>query len=51
LEFPQLILSAISIFLHLGTQVISIDTIISYAGSMDIGLVEAKVLPSYKYLQ
>src|SRR5665648_472698 len=46
-QFPQLILGAIAIFLHLGTQVISIDTIISYAGSMDIGLIEAKVFPSY----
>lgn len=46
-QFPHLILGAIAIFLHLGTQVISIDTIISYAGSMNIGLLEAKVFPSY----
>lgn len=46
-HFPQLILGAVAIFLHLGTQVISIDTIISYAASMDIGLLEAKVFPSY----
>jgi glucose/galactose transporter len=46
-QFPHLILGAVAIFLHLGTQVISIDTIISYAGSMNIGLLEAKVFPSY----
>ena len=46
-HFPHLILGAIAIFLHLGTQVISIDTIISYAGSMNIGLLEAKIFPSY----
>jgi FHS family L-fucose permease-like MFS transporter len=46
-QFPHLILGAIGIFLHVGTQVISIDTIISYAGSMNIGLLEAKVFPSY----
>lgn len=46
-QFPHLILGAIAIFLHLGTQIISIDTIISYAGTMNIGLVEAKVFPAY----
>jgi glucose/galactose transporter len=46
-QFPHLILGAIAIFLHIGTQVISIDTIISYAGSMNISLLEAKVFPSY----
>src|SRR5665213_3405070 len=37
-QFPHLILGAVAIFIHIGTQVISIDTIISYAGSMNIGL-------------
>jgi glucose/galactose transporter len=46
-QFPHLILGAIAIFLHIGTQVLSIDTIISYAGSMNIGLLKAKVFPSY----
>ncbi|ERJ59676.1 sugar MFS transporter [Sphingobacterium paucimobilis] len=46
-QFPHLILGAIAIFLHVGTQIISIDTIIGYAGSMDIDLLEAKVFPSY----
>jgi FHS family L-fucose permease-like MFS transporter len=47
LEFPHLILGALAIFVHVGTQVVSIDTIIGYARSMDINLVEAKVFPSY----
>lgn len=47
LQFPQLILGAIAIFLHIGTQIISIDTIISYAGSMNMDLLEAKLFPAY----
>ncbi|MBN8859528.1 MAG: sugar MFS transporter [Sphingobacteriales bacterium] len=46
-QFPHLVLGAIAIFLHVGTQVISIDTIIGYAGSMNIDLLEARVFPSY----
>ena len=46
-EFPHLILGAIGIFLHVGTQVIAIDTIIGYANSMNISLMEAKSFPSY----
>ena len=46
-QFPHLILGALAIFLHVGTQVIAIDTIIGYAGSMHISLMEAKVFPSY----
>lgn len=47
LHFPHLILGAVAIFLHVGTQVIAIDTIIGYANSMGIQLMEAKVFPSY----
>lgn len=46
-QFPHLILGAVAIFLHVGTQVIAIDTIIGYANSMHIPLMEAKVFPSY----
>lgn len=46
-QFPYLILGAIAIFIHVGTQVIAIDTIIGYANSMNIPLMEAKVFPSY----
>lgn len=47
LQFPHLVLGAIAIFLHVGTQVIAIDTIIPYAGSMQIDLLEAKTFPGY----
>jgi len=47
LQFPHLVLGALAIFLHVGTQVLAIDTIIGYAGSMNIPLLEAKVFPSY----
>ncbi|HHT29715.1 sugar MFS transporter [Petrimonas mucosa] len=47
IDFPYLVLGAIAIFLHVGTQVVAIDTIINYAGSMGIGLLDAKVFPSY----
>jgi FHS family L-fucose permease-like MFS transporter len=46
-QFPHLIFGAIAIFLHVGTQVISIDTVISYAGTMNLNLIEAKRFPSY----
>lgn len=46
-QFPHTVLGALAIFLHVGTQVIAIDTIIGYAGSMHIQLMEAKVFPSY----
>jgi MFS transporter, FHS family, L-fucose permease len=47
LDFPHLMLGAVAIFLHVGTQVIAIDTVIGYADSMNIDLLEAKVFPSY----
>lgn len=45
--FPYLVLGALAIFFHVGTQVIAIDTIINYADSMGIDLLEAKAFPSY----
>lgn len=47
MQFPHLVLGAIAIFLHVGTQVISIDTVISYAATMNLNLIEAKIFPSY----
>lgn len=47
LQFPHLVLGAVAIFLHVGTQVVAIDTIIGYATSMNLNLLEAKVFPSY----
>ncbi len=46
-QFPHLILGALAIFLHVGTQILAIDTVIGYADSMGISLIEAKVFPSY----
>jgi MFS transporter, FHS family, L-fucose permease len=47
LQFPHLILGAFAIFLHVGTQVIAIDTVIPYANSFGISLMDAKVFPSF----
>src|SRR5690606_35248909 len=47
LQFPHLVLGAVAIFIHVGAQIISIDTIISYAGSMGVSLIDAKWFPSY----
>ena len=46
-DFPYLILGALAIFFHVGTQVIAIDTIINYANFMGMDLLEAKAFPSY----
>lgn len=46
-QFPHLVLGAVAIFMHVGTQVVAIDTIIGYAGSMGITLLTAKAFPSY----
>jgi len=47
LQFPHLVLGAVAIFVHVGTQVVAVDTVIGYAHSMNINLLEAKVFPSY----
>jgi len=46
-QFPHLILGALAIFFHVGSQIIAIDTIIGYAQSMGLTLLEAKTFPSY----
>lgn len=46
-QFPYLILGGLAIFLHVGSQVIGINTIIGYAQYMNLPLLEAKVFPSY----
>ena len=43
LQFPYLVLGFVAIFTHVGTQVIAITTIIRYAQSMGLNLLEAKV--------
>ena len=47
IQFPHLILGAIAIFLHVGSQVTGINTVIGYAQSLGVPLLEAKVFPSY----
>ena len=46
-SYPYLVLGALAIFFHVGSQVIAIDTIINYADSMGVDMLEAKVFPSY----
>ena len=46
-QYPYLILGALAIFFHVGSQVIAIDTIIGYAKTMGLNLLEAKTFPSY----
>jgi glucose/galactose transporter len=47
LHFPYLILGAVGIFLHVGSQVVGINTIIGYAQYLNLPLLESKVFPSY----
>ena len=47
LEFPHLVLGAVAIFFHVGSQVIAVDSIINYASSMGMPFLEAKIFPSY----
>lgn len=47
INYPNLILGAVAIFLHVGTQVIAVDTIINYGVANGMTLWQAKVLPSY----
>jgi len=46
-QFPYLVLGALAILTHVGTQVIAIDTIIGYATSMGMDLLSAKIFPSF----
>jgi len=46
-SYPHLILGGVAIFLHVGSQILAIDSIIIYAQGMGISIMEAKVFPSY----
>lgn len=47
-QYPALILGVIAMFFHIGTQMISLATIIDYAGTMGLGLEgPAQNFPSY----
>jgi glucose/galactose transporter len=47
MQFPHTILGAFAIFLHVGSQVTGINTVIGYGQSMGLPLLEAKIFPSY----
>lgn len=46
-SYPYLVLGAVAIFFHVGSQVVAIDTIIGYAGDMGLDMIQAKAFPSY----
>jgi FHS family L-fucose permease-like MFS transporter len=46
-QFPHLVLGAVAIFLHVGSQVIAVDSIMGYAASMQLSLKQAAKFPSY----
>ncbi len=46
-QFPHLVLGTLAIFFHVGSQVIAIDTVIGYASSTGVSLLEARSFPSY----
>ena len=47
IQFPYLVLGAVAIFTHTGSQIIAIDTIIRYAQGMGLNLMDAKVFAPY----
>lgn len=47
LDFPYLVLGAIAIFFHVGSQVIAVDSIVNYATHHGMDFMEAKTFPSY----
>jgi glucose/galactose transporter len=47
IQYPHLILGAFAIFLHVGSQVTGINTVIGYGEYLELPLLEAKVFPSY----
>jgi glucose/galactose transporter len=47
IQFPYTVLGAVSIFLHVGSQVTGINTVIGYGQYLGLPLLEAKVFPSY----
>ncbi|WAC39681.1 sugar MFS transporter [Pedobacter sp. SL55] len=47
LDFPHLVLGAVAIFFHVGSQVIAVDSIVNYATHHGMDFMEAKAFPSY----
>ena len=46
-SYPYLVLGALAIFFQVGSQIVAIDTVINYADTMGVDMLEAKVFPSY----
>lgn len=46
LQYPYLILGAIALFLHLGSQAVSVNTVMGYAQGMGLDILDAKTFPS-----
>ncbi|HEY0273128.1 MAG TPA: sugar MFS transporter [Chitinophaga sp.] len=46
-QYPHVVLGAVAIFLHVGSQLIAVDTIINYAHAWGLSVPEAKAFPSY----
>ncbi len=46
LAYPYLVLGALALLVHVGAQVVSVNTIIGYAQGMGIDLLDAKIFPS-----
>lgn len=44
--YPYLVLGTFALMFHVGSQVISVNTIIGYAENMDISILDAKIFPS-----
>jgi len=49
-KYPHLILGGCAIFLHVGSQILAVDSIIGYAQGMGVSIIEARVFPSYTLL-
>ena len=43
--YPYLVLGAFAIFFHVASQIVAIDTVINYAGTMGIDMNDAKIFP------
>jgi len=46
-DFPHLVLGAVAIFFHVGSQVIAVDSVVNYASHQGMAFMEAKTFPSY----
>ncbi len=45
--YPYLVLGAVALFCHLGSQAVCINTIMGYAQGMGLDMLQAKVFPSF----